>query len=143
MNKLLKYIFISFIFFFLSCQRHYKVEEVIEYLPFKSPKKYKIIRDTTIGDYWQKYDIIIEKQYYSYLKRMIKKHQSYMDFGTNKDSLDSYFRSSFNQLRVYQFDNNYHFFEVEESRPELENTFLYFEVIISKDSVLNITCRPI
>lgn len=129
--------------FLLSCQTHYRADEIVEYLPLNSPKNFKVLKDTTFGDgECQNFEILVEREYYNRTREMIEQHDNFKNLGSTEDSLWSYSRTGI-QPQAYYFDRAYFFLEQEENSPRLNEKFLHFGIVLSEDSIIYITSRPL
>ncbi|PKL79454.1 MAG: hypothetical protein CVV25_07830 [Ignavibacteriae bacterium HGW-Ignavibacteriae-4] len=121
-------------------------DEIIEYLPLKSPKSYKVLRDTTSGNgEWRTVKIVVDKEYYNKTKKMIMGHEKFRNLGYNQDSLRSYKKNYLKngwRPSVYSFKGSYFYEEFSGSNQRLEGNFLLFFIELKKDSMITIVCQP-
>lgn len=136
-------LFITLIILMLlvSCQKRYKADEIVDYLPLESPKVYKVLKDTTVGDYLQIFKIVVDKEYFNRTREMIKQHKNFKNLGCNVDTRSSYKKAEY-RTEAYLYEDEYFYIENEKSSPRLSKKFLYFRVYLKKDSIIEIICRP-
>lgn len=126
----------------ISCQKRYTADEIVEYLPFESPNYYKIYKDTAYGDYWQMFEIVVDREYFNRTKEMIRHHKNFKNLGYIQDSLFSYSRIG-DEPEAYFHNGTYYFSENSIGTPRLTDKFLYFDILLEKDSIISIICRPL
>ena len=142
MNKFIKITTIVLLTLFLSCQKRYTADEIVEYLPIKPTKEYKVIKDSVYGDYWQFICFVVDSEYYNRNKRMIEQHYNFRDLGHILDSLGSYSGVGY-QPEAFLFDDKYFYYEDIEGSPRLKDKFLNLGIILEEDSIICISCRPL